>query len=305
MTGLVAAAPQRRKPTANRTRRPHATPEPPPPTWEQMPQRSRQPRRAKSRRTRYAAGGVEAITLPQPNPMWPAVGRAMESLGWRVWGGLTLVALLGLLVMWLTTAPRFMVQGDQIRVEGNQWLTTEEIIDSSELVGANLFTLPRLGVAHRLSGLTGVADAKVWVDLSGQVVVAITERTPWLLLHRGDERLWFSPEGLPAPEPAETVAVSLVDAESAALDQVGHLKRDLLAGLQDLQRLRPELRQLYYGSSEGLYFRAAEGWTVYLGDGRNLQAKLALLEGVQRELVDKPKPQSIDLRIDGRAVTKE
>ena len=72
-----------------------------------------------------------------------------------------------------------------------------------------------------------------------------------------------------------------------------------------LQRLRPELRQLYYGSSEGLYFRAAEGWTVYLGDGRNLQAKLALLEGVQRELVDKPKPQSIDLRIDGRAVTKE
>ena len=46
------------------------------------------------------------------------------------------------------------------------------------------------------------------------------------------------------------------------------MRPQLLVALSVLHDRRPDLKDLYYGSQEGIYFRAPQGWTVYLGERR-------------------------------------
>jgi hypothetical protein len=56
---------------------------------------------------------------------------------------------------------------------------------------------------------------------------------------------------------------------------------------------------------EGLYFRAPEGYTVYLGEEGSMAQKLALLEETQRQLAGRnARVRVVDLRFDGYALIR-
>jgi hypothetical protein len=70
-----------------------------------------------------------------------------------------------------------------------------------------------------------------------------------------------------------------------------------------LYGLSPDLKDLFYGSQEGIYFRAPQGWTVYLGEDGDMAGKLALLEVAQQRLAsEQATPKIVDLRQDNEIV---
>jgi hypothetical protein len=89
---------------------------------------------------------------------------------------------------------------------------------------------------------------------------------------------------------------------AAAQPTDGRLRRQVLADLQALQAAGLAAAELYYGVQEGLYFRADDGWTVYLGNGGDMAAKLTALQEIRRSsLAAAGRRRIIDLRISGRA----
>ena len=66
---------------------------------------------------------------------------------------------------------------------------------------------------------------------------------------------------------------------------------------QSLRRLLPELPVMNYSRATGVSFTTGEGWPVYLGDGRDMDAKLTILVNLRKDLMARGvTPEFIDVR---------
>ncbi len=97
--------------------------------------------------------------------------------------------------------------------------------------------------------------------------------------------------------------LTLKDPAGSSLADPETVRSTVAANLKALHEARPELRQIYYGPLEGLYFRTPQGWTVYLGDDGPLSSKLDLLVAVERGILAGTiaRPEVVDLRFGGQA----
>jgi hypothetical protein len=154
------------------------------------------------------------------------------------------------------------------------------------------------------------------------VVIEVRERTPLLVWKVGGQDLWISEDGELMPAVGAAPALTLTDADAAAaapngsgsttnagksdaaavLASTPRLRSQVLAGILALQASRPELKDLYYGRQEGLYFMAPEGWAVYLGDEGDIARKLATLQAVREKVASTgTRLKVVDLRLEGQA----
>ncbi len=242
------------------------------------------------------------------------------------WGRAGWIALLlGLLVIGSVVAlssNAFTVSAAQITVAGNQRVATDEILRVSRVEGANVLLLQSQAVAARVRGIEGIATAVVHRRLAppAQVVIEVKEEVPLVAWHVITETQWLSASGANVPMTGDPPPLTLTDATGAARNPVvaassgqdgpvapggDGMRAKILEDLKALQEARPDLTNLYYGPSEGLYFRVPEGYTVYLGDDGPVASKLALLAATQAEFASQSRHlETIDLRSPGRALVK-
>ncbi len=209
-------------------------------------------------------------------------------------GLLAVIGITGL--FFLFTDPHFTIVAPQ--VEGLQSLDTAQVLRTARLDQANVFTLDVDQVAARLQLLPRVKRARVRLGLPNRALILITERDPVLLYVREGELWGVDEEGhlFSLGDDIRTDLPALLDDDASASD--GHtMDVRLVQAVVQLHQKAPDLKEFRYRRKYGLYFLSPEGWRVYLGDARQMEAKLARWEAMHQQLLQQKRPvQEVDLR---------
>ncbi len=199
----------------------------------------------------------------------------------------------------LLSLPQLRVATTSTQVGGNQRIASGDIFTASQIDGRSIFLVRPSQVAERVAALPGIATAAAHVRLPNQVLIDVTEQVPLVTWQSTTGTVWLTAAGAEVPMQGEPPPLTLNDLTGRSPEEVRGTLQTVLSNLAELHAARPELTVLYYGTLEGLYFRAPEGWTVYLGEAGSLATKLALLAATQQKLAEQGKqPQVIDLRFD-------
>jgi cell division protein FtsQ len=269
--------------------------------WRQPPPESR----ANVRRQQTVLQKPAAIPL---NPLVPVVSRGLElgqSLTVRHWIALLAVVAAAVGLNQLLTLEQFTVTAHNVLVRGNQRASTDEIYAASALEGTNVFRVQADSTAERIADVPGIASAQIHLRLPARVIIDVEELLPLAIVQTITETLWVGADGTGIQQVGEPPRITLVEDSGAVRDARGALIPEIIEGLEAIRTQRPELTEIHYGALEGLYLRAPEGYTIYLGTGGAMARKLALLEATQQQIAERGlQPQVVDLRFDGYAMLK-
>lgn len=207
-----------------------------------------------------------------------------------------LAALAGWAIYAIFDSPNFYVY--DVEVQGNMAITTQEIYASSELDGLSVFWVDPDSVARRVERLPNVKSAEVSVRLPAQVTITVEERMPELVWQTGDSHWWVDGEGIILPARAELPdALTIIDTDAQPVSAGQALDASMIEAAQSLRRLLPELPVMHYSRATGISFTTGEGWPVYLGDGRDMDAKLTILVNLRKDLLARGvTPEFVDVR---------
>lgn len=284
----------------------------PEPAWKQQRPAKRRPkvRQTQAVVTRAALEGSTAL------PRLPAIH--LPRLNQRQLAVLPLVVFLMIGSVVLFTNDRFFVFEPQVR--GNQRVSAEQIFSQSGVEGKSIFWVEPSDVAQKVAQVPGVETATAHVRLPNQVIIDVAEELPLVAWKTDQQEVWIGEDGWGMPSVGAPPPLILSDSSGTAAapatpDPAGdtrqpvdgveniRLRPQLLVALSVLHDRRPDLKDLYYGSREGIYFRAPQGWTVYLGEDGDMAAKLALLDVAQQRLAgEQVAPKVVDLRQDNEII---
>jgi cell division septal protein FtsQ len=271
------------------------------PTWRQPPAETR----ARILRHQIAAERAQAA---RGNPLAPLISRALDvgqSMRLRHWLALFVLAAAGAAFTQLLSLDQFAVTASNVQVRGNQRLSVNEVYEASELDGQNLFQVQAQSVAQRVANLPGVDSARVRLRLPANVIIDMVELAPLATVKTITETLWIGTDGAGIQQVGDPPQLTLVEVSGTVRDAKGAVRPEIVTGLEAFRARQPALDNIYYGTLEGLYFRAPEGYTVYLGEGESVDQRLALLEATRGQITERGvHPQVIDLRFDGYGLLK-
>lgn len=187
----------------------------------------------------------------------------------------------------------------EIEITNIKHLQRDDVLNSMGIPrGTNLFNVRAVQLADRLESLPWVRFAVVRIDLSGRIVVDITEREPLAVVHTSDFFLLDS-EGklfLPA-QPAEYSDLLLVTGVADSDLEDGRYLRDEPFGalkdlLQALERVRDwfpprHISECHWQKTRGFTLYTTQGGIpIQLGLG-DFNEKLARLNRIFAVLMDR------------------
>jgi hypothetical protein len=283
------------KSTKGQTAKGEASPERTAQTWRQPPPTPR------TKMVRKQTGTTRVTAGPGVSPIRGWLRRVKEVRGFAWLQAGIFVALIAAAAgaAYGTTLEPFRVSSDSIEVRGPQRLEAREVVEAAELDGQNVFMVQAEPVADRILALQGVKSVGVRVHLPNRVIIEISEFLPLVEWQRPDGRRWLAEDGSLVPITGDAPALILVDPQAEAADADGNLESDTLENLKVIHEMLPEQRELYYGKVEGIYFRAPQGWNVYLGEEGRMARKLSVLAGLEDMLIARdPRPKKVDLRFE-------
>lgn len=253
----------------------------------------RRPRRSRSRLGRDYEAAAPRIKLS----LRPVVGF------WQDQGGKALGFLLLLVLSWLIyqlfATEAFYVY--EARVVGNQLVPAEAIYQNSGLEGMSIFWVNPAQVEAALVSLPNIKGARVHCGLPGQLTITVVERQPQVIWQQGERRYWVDEEGTVLPALGELAeATVIVDLEERPVQPGDRVDPQVIAGAQKLRSLLPELTTVQYAPHTGLSFQSEQGWPIYMGQGEDMEQKVAIMRALLQEITAKGiQPQFIDLRFKG------
>ncbi len=205
--------------------------------------------------------------------------------GWRLLSAFIALLLVAVLLVFFN-ADAFYLRS--LQVDGQQYLTREEVFALANVAGQHIFFINADDVRDNILRSSSIAEARVhpgwppdmlrisleerqpalaweesgvtnWIDLQGRVMLQREERADLLLV-----RALASPAGLPAP--------------NVSLDEA------IVNGALQLQGLLPQLRELNFHPDKGLGYTAAGGWQVWLGSGAGMADRMLVYEALVGDL---------------------
>lgn len=213
----------------------------------------------------------------------------------RLFSAILLIAA-GWLIFWFSNADIFYI--DKIEVRGHWRLPEAELFATSGLEGVNVFWADTQLAVTRLESLPDVLSADVRCSLPANCTVKIAERPASLVWRQGDAEVWIGADGVAVPARGEMPNAIVLDAAgSAALRPGDQIDPALLAAVQELEQLQPEVRVYRYSNRYGLMFDNGYNWPVRLGDGNQVATKLVLSRTISEHLLEQGiVPAYVDVR---------
>jgi cell division septal protein FtsQ len=186
-------------------------------------------------------------------------------------------------------------------ISGTHYLDADLILQQAHLDGKNIYTIDPTIVANRINTfMPQVKKVGIRLGLPNKVAITITEREPVMVYGRGNKTQWADQEGhlFDATTDIATLPV-LVDEDGSASPDGKHLNPAIWQAMHEIVTTIPEINQFHYRDVYGLFFISPEGWRVYLGDGENMQEKLAMWQTIRQQLLqDNRSVKAVDLRFD-------
>ena len=234
-------------------------------------------------------------TASQPRLSLTPVLSFWQARGAKLSGFLILVGL-SWIIYTLFTTPVFFIYSAEVR--GNAAVSAREIYAVSGIDSQSVFWINPAEVTQRITALPNIKSASVSMTLPAQVTIEVTERRPELLWETGETIWWVDQEGtiVPPKENLENM-LRIIDDDRQPLQAGYQIDMDIIRGAQTLRMLAPDVSVIRHSRLQGLTVATPEGWPVYLGDGREIKAKLVVLTTVLADLKERnTTPAYIDMR---------
>lgn len=206
-------------------------------------------------------------------------------------------------LLYLLRWPVLAVSPASTQIGGAQRIAKEIIYEQSKVDGRNILVIQAREVISRVRHIPGISDAAVHLRLPNQVIIDVVEHAPLVAWQGMTTTLWLAADGSQVPQAGALPPLRLIDESEGILEKDTTLRSLVLKNLASLHALRPELSEFSYGRAQGLYYRAAQGWDVWLGETGPLDAKLALADAAGRDLMQQGRSvEVIDVRRNDREV---
>ena len=224
----------------------------------------RRAERREQKRRAQAARTVPQIKV-RVNPL--------QMLSWRAVSAVIVIGLSIVLYLFLT-ADAFYVSS--VAIGGEKYLSREEIFRFSDVAKRHIFWIDPAEVEARLEQVPNIADAKVYVGWPPDMVqIIVTEREPALIWEQG-VRVWVDVNGIvmaQREDRPDLLRIVAADA-SESLDAGARIPQTIVDGALQLRQRHPNIDVLTYDWLKGLGYRDGGGWTVWFGDGTEIDTKL-------------------------------
>jgi hypothetical protein len=224
----------------------------------------RRAERREQKRRAQAARSVPQIKV-RVNPL--------QMLSWRAVSAVIVIGLSIVLYLFLT-ADAFYVSS--VAIGGEKYLSREEIFRFSDVAKRHIFWIDPAEVEARLEQVPNIADAKVYVGWPPDMVqIIVTEREPALIWEQG-VRVWVDVNGIvmaQREDRPDLLRIVAADA-SESLDAGARIPQTIVDGALQLRQRHPNIDVLTYDRLKGLGYRDGGGWTVWFGDGTEIDTKL-------------------------------
>jgi cell division septal protein FtsQ len=266
------------------------------PAWRQPPAK---PRKRGKRQTFAATQRSSGGSTRQPSP-----ARAFSMPSREVVFGFLRVAALLVTVAGVTVGLVYLLRWPLLTVGpystligGARRIDTAALYQQSGIDGRSILVLRSDDIEARLLTTPGVATADVHLRLPNQVIIDVVEHSPLVAWRGITNTVWLSADGAEVPQAGALPPLQLVDRSSVRLATNPALRALILEHLVALRELNLEISELYYGDTEGLYYRTAQGWDVWLGESGAMREKVMLAAATGRDVERSgTRPQVIDVR---------
>jgi hypothetical protein len=201
----------------------------------------------------------------------------------------------------LLRLPELAIDRSTAEIGGAQRIPPLRIYEASGVDGRNIFLIRAGEIQDRVLSLPGIARAEVHLRLPNRVIVDVVEHAPLVAWQGITTTVWLAEDGAEVPQAGDLPPLALTDETGVSLGESRRLWPLVLKNMAELHAAQPDVRELFYGKTEGLYYRTADGWAVWLGDSGPMTAKLSLIGDAQQEIASRgQQPKVIDVRLSGR-----
>jgi cell division septal protein FtsQ len=182
-------------------------------------------------------------------------------------------------------------------IGGATRIDTGALYQQSGIDGRSLLLLRADDIETRLRQVPGVATVDAHLRLPNQVIIDVVEHAPLVAWRGVTETVWLAADGSMVPQSGALPPLQLVDQTGGKPMNKPALKALILDNLKTLREVNPEIGELYYGDTQGLYYRSAQGWDVWLGESGAMRDKVTLAVAAGRDIERSgARPKVIDLR---------
>lgn len=222
------------------------------------------------------------------------IGRVMALIG--------LIASSGLMYH-VAFSPRYHIR--EVRTIGNSLASASEIEAAVLENGSEAFWIQTSAVRKRLLGIPAIADADVRVVLPDRLEVRVRERVPFGVLQTGATAQLLDVDGMVIGIASEAPPILTIRNLDESLGPPARFDQEAFGAVKVLSNhlggTAFEPTGFAYSRQSGLEFATREGMVVRLGDGKDLDWKLAALDKMRQFLVEHQlRAELIDVRFRDR-----
>ena len=204
---------------------------------------------------------------------------------------LMLLAAVAAALYWLHTSESFYIYSENVRFEGAQYLSQEELFAACDIDSWSIFWLEPEKIRKQVMSHPYVTDADVKIRWPGHVDISVQEVRPVALWATDQQEYWLLEDGAAlAPRESDMQpALRIIDpsAEARTASLGGDLQIDIrvLTSAMFLSNRLSIVSEFWYNSRYGLNFSlpSTQAW-VHWGDGRKFEEKWTVLQRLMPEL---------------------
>ncbi len=200
--------------------------------------------------------------------------------------------------LWLETSAGMGFRFKELMVEGRHLTHGDDIVSAVGLnVGDSLFLVSLEDIRQRVMAIGTVKNAAVTRDLSGRIIITLTERTPFVLWQHRDKLQVMDDEGVVMPEEDTTKYPYLV---TMVGDKAPEHIANLVEFLSADKTLAKQIVAAVFVSDRRWDIHFANGVKILLPEMNPKAAWQKLSEMNRKHDILKQSVQVIDLRVDDR-----
>lgn len=191
--------------------------------------------------------------------------------------------------LFMFLSPTFDIK--TITVEGNQKITSQEIISLSQIsLDQNTFTIRLSQVEANIKEQPYIESVQVKRILPGEIAITVTEREPSFMIAMGNAYVYLNNQGYFLEISETKLTLPMIEGYSTQLEQIKPGNRLIK---EDLEKLEMVLRIVRYAKTNGIAEKITkiniadpnnytlrleeEKKTVYLGDASYIDKKMQYL----------------------------
>jgi cell division septal protein FtsQ len=265
------------------------------PAWRQPPAKPRKRAQRQSFSATQRSGGRARDQAPLKALAMPSRETVLTWLR----AGALLLAVAGVAagLVYLLQWPLLKVGPYSTLIGGAKRIDTGALYQQSEIDGRSILVLRSDEIEARLRVVPGVASVEAHLRLPNQVIIDLVEHSPLVAWNAMTNTVWLAADGAEVPQSGALPPLQLLDQSGGRLMSNPALKTLILENLVALREANPEISELYYGATQGLYYRTSQGWDVWLGESGAMSEKVTLAMAAGRDIERSgARPKVIDLR---------